>query len=700
MSNNEYDLSPDKKVYDSLKSDVSPIDAIKELVDNALDNWKRGAKSESSEAKIEIECDFDNSLLNIKDDTGGISDSRIVDLFALGQSGVSDVQRPIGAYGMGAKKAIVRLGQKATIKSRVPSAERGYGFTVDEEWLNKPEWTVDKKYFDDITPGSTSIEIEDLQIDFNTDQEEEETSRFSGPEEFIEAIKAELSETYEDFLRGRAISTGDKIQIVVNGDKVTSPEPPQWSHTQYDGYHVREYTEYQLELSDRKHPVYVDLKVGLLTSGGQDDGGTDVYIQDRKITSRSTSDAGGWGNGYLPNYQPALGRTRFQLRIYTDGETDTLPWDTQKSSVDPYNEVMQEAFNFMRRAGLKYAKARYGPFPGPFTSAYGEESECALEKSPELFDYSTRRHVSRQDHTPNENRTQAQEVKNAVEAHLDSYRINGEKLIEDSLQPGYNARIRQQCERNYEFDIDDCWVIPEEAEQYSESELYTWLDEVDKLAQRHVSTGVELSESLEYWWLSYYKLRHQLHASGSGGFESTENTSNISESVQTRISAGETPSAHLNNALRSSIPEQEENKKEEKDKKEDEEEKKQEGDSNSDNSSADQEENTADEDTGTESISNNEEEPDADSNTSDDGKAVAKKATKDDSENGLKGTDQPAGTQKAEAGTELIVIRTTSDVHQELCERLDVSVEASPEVIGEAFLSRFLELEEKLTESE
>jgi len=41
MAENSYDLKPSKEAYRAVKSDVTPVSAFKELIDNALDNWMR-----------------------------------------------------------------------------------------------------------------------------------------------------------------------------------------------------------------------------------------------------------------------------------------------------------------------------------------------------------------------------------------------------------------------------------------------------------------------------------------------------------------------------------------------------------------------------------------------------------------------------------------------------------------------------------
>jgi len=170
----DYDLLPSKEAYRAVKSDVTPVSAFKELIDNALDNWQR-VSEKMDDIIIEIihrDLDDDEEIL-IRDNTGGVEEDDVSMLFALGQSQKEDITGSIGAYGVGAKKAIVNLGNKATIRSRYLRGEKGYGFTIDEDWLtDDDDWSVDKEEYENIDQGITEILIQDLNIDWGNYSED------------------------------------------------------------------------------------------------------------------------------------------------------------------------------------------------------------------------------------------------------------------------------------------------------------------------------------------------------------------------------------------------------------------------------------------------------------------------------------------------------------------------------------------------
>ena len=715
----KYNLSPSKDTYRSLQSDVSPISAIKELVDNVIDNRKRVGQVDD-DTTIDILFGFDEGIFRIEDDSGGIEDGNIEKIFALGETSVESVTRPIGAYGMGAKKAIVRLGSEATIKSRTQNTPVGYGFSVGEEWLNTPnDWEVSREEFSGVSAGTTVIEVSGLRIDFTVDSHsggsDEEPSMYNNPDEFIRELKQELSETYEQFLIGNSTSGEGEIKIVVNGKEVEEPDLPDWSYTPYDGFHPRHFSGVELDVPSRDIPVYMDLTAGLLKSGGQEDAGTDIYIQDRKIISKDTEEAGGWGE-YLPNYQPALGRARFQIRLYTPGRTDTLPWDTQKSNIDPYDPVMRAAFNFLNRAGGKFARARYEPLRGKFTEPYGSSDEHSVSDSPEEYDYSNRDNVSHsKGHTPDDDYPQAKEVNELVDRHL-MYGVFAPHLVKEELRPGYKARFNDQSDSEYAY-----WEIPETRRNLTEPELHAWLEEVNNLvdgdseARRRTEFDKEPS-----WWSQYYRKQLSERVDSLSSLASTRDPPNIGTVVNDRKETEDLPKPVLEHATADDIGEgsSEEETQTDAEAKTPEAEETKETDPVKDE--GEKQANIGDdsvEDGKTEDSLNTEGEDDSTLNTDDDSgdesqedrteqsvEKIDQEETLDDEEGqvdgqlDLGGTDKPRNVLKSDSDRELIIMTPSEDTYNLLCEQLDLPIDASPHEVGEELLRALVSLLSDATE--
>ncbi|UHH25669.1 hypothetical protein [Halobacterium noricense] len=424
----------------------------------------------------------------------------------------------------------------------------------------------------------------------------------------------------------------------------------------------------------------MDLTTGLLSSGGQEDAGTDIYIQNRKIVSRSTEEDGGWGTEFLPNYQPGLGRTRFQIRLYTDGETDSLPWDTQKSNIDPYHPIMREAFNWVKRAGEKFT-ITYERFPGKFTEPYVDSNSHSLEREP--YDYSRRKHVSHQKgHTPDEEVPQSTEVDDAVQAHISEYSVYAPSLVKEELRPGYEAQ--------YDYHSDQIsWEVPEEkVSELEEATLYGWLEEIDKVARNDASNAqrIEFGEE-EPWWVPYYDQQLSQY-SDAGSFESSREEPQIEEKVEERRSTDSLPEAILSELTRSTV---EESDGEE---------------STSGSSSGGAEDESGDKSTKSEGTENqdskteeeqDDEELEEEEGDDDEELEEEKKDQNGDSgdtteESGQGRTESRSGTRKADEDTELIIIEAEEETYELLCDELDVSEDAPPEKVGNELLLEFIDL--------
>lgn len=562
MSTDEnYDLSPDKRTLRSLKSDVTPIAAVKELVDNVIDNWQRLGDDEA-DVTIDIDIDAENDSFRIEDNSGGLAEENVKKIFALGGTTKEEIPYSIGSYGMGAKKAIVRLGERAIIRSRSLDSDRGYGFEITEEWLNQSGWGVEKQVFEDQKPGSTIIEIQNLNIEFRDaddtegedDEELNEGSGFDSPQEFIEGLREDLAETYSEFLSGSAGPEYGKLSIKINGRKLESSEDVSWSFTPYDGFHPRIFQEYTIspdELPGRDEPVKVDVAAGIMPTGDMAKSGTDVFIQNRKILTANKGEMGGWGVS-LNNHIDNIARVKLILKIYAENNPEDLPWDTQKSRVELNNNIAERAFHFLGRAGEEYA-VRYDDFRTPFSEPYGEKSENLSISEPEELDYSTKTRVVDK---PNSDTNQADQLSDLVSRHID-LAIYAPHLISDSYNPSYKPLLEDLLDDKESLDtVEDLWEIPGPADEYPERKLHLWLEVVKETAERHVESGRRISfEDNTPWWRGYYnRVRNELD-SGDGPVEANATISEITNTVETRKEEGKLPELILESSdLRGTDP--------------------------------------------------------------------------------------------------------------------------------------------------
>ena len=62
MKPDEANLAANKDIYESLASDLSLLEAIEELIDNAIDNWTLRTER-NEDLQINIECDGNSTVV-------------------------------------------------------------------------------------------------------------------------------------------------------------------------------------------------------------------------------------------------------------------------------------------------------------------------------------------------------------------------------------------------------------------------------------------------------------------------------------------------------------------------------------------------------------------------------------------------------------------------------------------------------------
>lgn len=441
MSDNTYDLKPSKEAYKAIKSDVTPVSAIKELIDNALDNWQRTSqKLDDLTITIDYEENDDGNQIRIADNSGGVPEDDVSMLFALGQSAKEDITGSIGAYGIGAKKAIVNLGDRATIKSRALHTDHGFGFTIDQDWLeDEDDWTVDKHEYGDIDEGVTEIIISDLNANWD---------------DFAEDLEEDLAATYRLFLSEDRLTDLADLSIEVNGDNLTPPEETDWSYTPVDGFHPRRYEDIKIESRDLSDTVYLDVQVGLLETADDAVAGAEIYCQNRQILQRVRDERAGFntgaGSSRLGKFTGQHRRLKVELEFYTEGDASELPWDAQKSDIDRYHKVTQAALDWVRRIVKPYREAagEYDEFPTTFTRPYHKDHEYAHDI--ETYDYSERERVM---HKPDTNFSEAAQIQAQVDATY-PLRLRNTGDLPAEFVPAYEEELARRLNSDVDFDVD------------------------------------------------------------------------------------------------------------------------------------------------------------------------------------------------------------------------------------------------------
>lgn len=433
------DLTPQKTgLLDQLRADLDVTGSFDEVVDNSLDAFERILGGEG-ELEINIEhreTEDGVEELMIRDNAGGVPPEDLKVFFSLGSSagnGAPSIQR--GAYGVGLKKATLRLAQEVTFATRhvnqTGEQNPGYGFTISEQWLKEEKnWEVDPEPFD-IEPGTTEIRLRDLRFDWENNEEE---------------IRRSIESTYRRQLGGSPFTEEFDVTIMLQGNELQAPEPINWGFPAFDELWPREFltevTDDDVDF-DLEEPIQVRIVVGMLAQRDSDATGTDLYVQNRLIYEARTDEQGGYGvpKG-LPQFNVAQhGRFKLCLSLESEADAGKLPWNTTKDRIFPESEKMvavwDKIYNFVDR----YFKAKYAKIPAAYLAFPMDDEYAANDGNVQgPLDYRGRERVTDK---PNRSYPDVQEVESIAEAHA-KLGIQRKEYFDDS-----NATLRNQKREVY-----------------------------------------------------------------------------------------------------------------------------------------------------------------------------------------------------------------------------------------------------------
>lgn len=485
-------LTPTKNTLTALKSDVTLESAVKELVDNALDGWKRNSdRQDHLSVEIFTKDHGERTEMVIRDNSGGVPRDEAAMLFGLGRTAKSRVPGSIGTYGLGAKKALVNLGVPFTIASRHRDAGVGWQYSIDEAWFEDDEdWSVSVEEEENLSQGITEIRIHDLDYNWS--------------EETKQGLKDDLGVTYNLFLDDTLDRESYDVEITVEGDTVEPAGLPDFSYTPFDGMHPRRFENIQIETEDMDEPVEMHITVGLLRKKNPQAAGTDIYCQKRKVVSARRDKVGGFGKGrdHLGPFTVHKERLKILVELETDGDGQQLPWDTQKSAIDPHNEVMEgknKVYNWIRRTAQHYYDLDANRVAEAFLEPYDFENKHAKGSIPQRFKYENRTNVVGK-HKPDKNIPEVSDLLDIVHAHA----TLGFRCTRD-LESEFIDAYRRQMERESDIEYEDLPELNVSPRGLDPADAEIELERIEKLAQKHADAGIRYPDELERWQVFAYE---------------------------------------------------------------------------------------------------------------------------------------------------------------------------------------------------
>ncbi len=330
--------------------DITLHDCILDLIDNSVDSAIRTrnidlvdeilspdpvAPLERPPAKVTVA--FSSRQVVVEDNCGGIPlDKAQKEVFNFGHSllGAGQLtQRGLGAYGIGMKRAIFKIGNHFQIDSNTEAS----GFCIDQDlaqWSENDSKLSDWRFPMNQTAAAASpakagtrIRLTDIQPDLRP---------LLDNADFADLVRREVSRTYALFLKRH-------IKIRVNDLSVEPSDIPLGSSQEYN-------------LSSESWDddgVHVHLVAGLAApapdgSWRMEKAGWYVLCNGRVTVSADKSELTGWGAGILPQFHSSKGRGFVGIALFYSDDPLKLPWTTTKRGLNSESPVYLRARNRMQ----------------------------------------------------------------------------------------------------------------------------------------------------------------------------------------------------------------------------------------------------------------------------------------------------------------------------------------------------------------
>ena len=320
------DATPTKELFiDFMIRDISLIDAIIDLVDNAIDG-ARALRGDGNLDDLSVQIETTPQYFSISDNCGGFTaETGRMYAFRFGRAeGAPSVPHSVGQFGIGMKRAIFKMGRQFSVRSTTKATR----FEVDQDidkWAKDPEWRfLFKEVAEDLdvppNQWGTSIHITRLHPDVKS---------CFGPGNF----KGRLREALRSRI-GTSIERG--LTVFLNGHAVAASTQLILTHLLLLPAHKRETFQ-----KKQQAEVAIRLYCGLGESEEARAAGWYVYCNARLVLGADKTELTGWGgkNGTsLPAFHPQF--NHFRGFAYFDSvDAGLLPWNTTKTALNVDSEV-------------------------------------------------------------------------------------------------------------------------------------------------------------------------------------------------------------------------------------------------------------------------------------------------------------------------------------------------------------------------
>jgi hypothetical protein len=311
--------------------DISLEDCVLDLIDNSLDSYLLKHRIPISQlifgpngnghgrrlGTIDVTCT--DRQIRILDSCGGIPRKQAMeDVFRFGPDEDGHVGK-LGAYGVGLKRALFKIGNKFQIVSR--TSTEGFEVTLKvDKWAEEKEWKIPVSFIDgaDSERGAgTSITITELHPEIALRIKEGGVPK---------NILRDAATTYPYFL-------GDCVTLRINATAVAPERIPLGER---DG--VLKSANEKFEQDGVKVTLVATVAPGQRTS---EQAGWYILCNGRAVVRANKDDLTGWGAD-LASFQPKH-RSFVGLASFDSDNPLSLPWTTTKRDINRESSVFIRA---------------------------------------------------------------------------------------------------------------------------------------------------------------------------------------------------------------------------------------------------------------------------------------------------------------------------------------------------------------------
>jgi hypothetical protein len=323
------DATPDKRVFLSIIADYSLQPGICELIDNAIDAWKRTRRK--SPLRVTLDFDLDKQVILIEDNAGGVAKEDLKVIVGPGLSTNKPTDPSIGIFGVGSKRAVVALAERTTIQTRHSSAPT-YAVELDDDWLKDTSWELSVYEVDAIPNGTTRVWLRSLR---------NKVERAA-----LDSLQEHLEYTYARYIEKAG------LQILMPGVSKGPLQPRAFADWAFPkGFQPSQYSG---KILTPKGEVNFAITAGLSTkSSATGEFGVTLFCNDRMVFRNKTDHAMGYGPGLAgqPHVSISLAHTVLELT----GAAESMPWNSTKTDVNMSHEVYQTLRGQLHQIVKEYA---------------------------------------------------------------------------------------------------------------------------------------------------------------------------------------------------------------------------------------------------------------------------------------------------------------------------------------------------------